>query len=481
MHDTTSHRLPREGFGTVLAALILLFAAVLLSAPPLAAGPAAPTAEKAASPSAEMRVAVNKSEVLRVDRPLGDIFIGNPEIADVMPLTDRSVYVLGKAVGSTNLTIYDRSKKLIAVVDLAVSFDVDGLKARLFELLPGENVEVRAVNNALVLSGAVSSSARAARASQVAERFAPGAVTNLLSVRGSQQVMLAVRIAEVSRTVARELGIKPSFQYGGSSGRVTVATLDPLDLSRFAAGILDVVSGKFSLNLLIDALEEKGAVRVLAEPTLIALSGDTANFLAGGEFPIPVAQSSGMGGAPVITIEFKEFGVSLAFTPTVLEDGLINLVVNPEVSQIDPNNSINLNGLVIPGLITRRTTTTVELRDGQSFAIAGLLQSDFTDQVRQIPGLGDVPVLGALFRSAGFQRKETELVIIVTPHLVKPAPAGTLASPTDSFVPPSDADLFLFGRPEGKSTGPVTQRTSAEVLSAQPGGGIAGTFGHILK
>lgn len=318
----------------------------------------------------------------------------------------------------------------------------------------------------------------------VAERFAPGAVTNLMRVNGSQQVMLSVRIAEVSRSAVRELGLKPSFQYlSGGDANFSFSTLDTVDLKRFAAGLLEVVSGKLSVDLLIDALEEKGVVKILAEPNLIALSGDTANFLAGGEFPIPVAQSNN-NGTPTITIEFKQFGVSLAFTPTVLDGDLINLVVSPEVSQIDRGASITLDGLVIPGLSTRRATTTVELRDGQSFAIAGLLQSDFSDQVRGLPWFNDVPILGGLFRSSAFQRRETELVIIVTPRLVQPARAGTLLAPTDTFVPPSDVDLFLFGktdawtaRPSGAGSAPA----GAQVLGVQAAGGIAGPYGHIIK
>jgi pilus assembly protein CpaC len=220
-------------------------------------------------------------------------------------------------------------------------------------------------------------------------------------------------------------------------------------------------------------------VKTLAEPNLIALSGDTASFLAGGEFPVPVAQDTD-GGDSTVTVEFKDFGVSLAFTPTVLEDGLMNIVVSPEVSAIDPTTSTRVNGLVIPGLIIRRATTTVELRDGQAFAIAGLIQSDFRDTVSQLPWVGDIPVLGALFRSSEFQRDETELVIIVTPRLIQPSPAGSLAAPTDNFVPPSDTDLFLFGRLEAPESG-TSEGQGGYDLSAQAAGGIEGTYGHIIK
>ncbi len=212
---------------------------------------------------------------------------------------------------------------------------------------------------------------------------------------------------------------------------------------------------------------------------MIALSGDTASFLAGGEFPVPVARDTDDGGT-TITIEFKEFGVALSFTPTVLENELINIVVSPEVSKIDRTNSVTLFGTTIPGITTRRATTTVELRDGQSFAIAGLIQSDFQDTIREIPLLGKVPILGALARSTDFQRNETELVIIVTPHLVKPAEPGTLRTPVDNFVLPSDADMYLHGRVEAKNAAPVTDKGTA-ALTVQGAGGVAGQYGHILR
>jgi len=252
-------------------------------------------------------------------------------------------------------------------------------------------------------------------------------------------------------------------------------------LTGFASGGVTSISlgGGTDLTAIFDALEKKGVVKTLAEPSLIALSGDTASFLAGGEFPVPVAQDVNDGGN-TITVEFKEFGVSLAFTPTVLDDGLMNIVVSPEVSAIDPSNSTRVNDLIVPGLSVRRATTTVELRDGQSFSIAGLIQSDFQDSISQFPWVGDIPVVGALFRSSNFQKNETELVIIVTPRLVQPAPAGTLAAPTDHFVPPSDTDLFLFSRPEAPESG-TSEGKGGYDLSAEAAGGISGTYGHIIK
>ncbi len=435
----------------------------------------------------EFHVPLNKSQILRIDQPFTDLLVGNAEVADVLALTNRSIYVLGKAPGSTNLTIYGPGKQLIAVVDLVVGFDVEGLKAKLFEIMPDEAIEVRAVNDAIALSGRVSTAERLAQALAVAENFAPKKVNNFLSVVGSQQVMLQVRFAEVTRSTAKALALSTEVFFDDGNDSFSIETGRgitglPAVLDPFVSGLASLSAGNWDINLLFDALEDKGLVKTLAEPTLIALSGDTASFLAGGEFPIPVAQSSStsaVGGVsvitPVITVEFKEFGVGLSFTPTVLGDGLINLAVKPEVSQIDtsPERSVDVSGFRIPALTTRRASTTVELRDGESFAIAGLLQNDFADQIRQFPWLGDLPILGTLFRSTSYQRQETELVIVVTPRLVKPARAGELAAPTDRFLAPSEPDLFLMGKTEDAKSG---------TEAAGPiGGGAAGSYGHIIQ
>jgi pilus assembly protein CpaC len=244
------------------------------------------------------------------------------------------------------------------------------------------------------------------------------------------------------------------------------------------------ISGTFltsdaSLTLALDALENKGVVRTLAEPTLVAMSGDTANFLAGGEFPIPVAQSgAGTGSSGTITVEFKQFGIALAFTPTVLKDGLINLVVAPEVSSIDRANTVTSNGIVIPGLKVRRARTTVELRDGESFTIAGLLADDYGNNINQFPFLGDLPILGPFFRNSSNTRSERELVLVVTPHLVVPH-RGRIATPADRFVPPSDFELFLLGSQSGS---PYNLRPEDRVLlNTDPKlGGVEGPYGHVL-
>ena len=427
----------------------------------------------------DLVVARNQSQVLRLDVRFSELLVGNSKIADVLALTDRSIYVLGKELGTTSLMIYGKNKKLIAVLDVVVSHDIDSLKTRLYEVMPTEKIEVRNVNGSLMLSGAVSSSIKIARALDIAAQYAPAPskVINAMSVTGSQQVMLAVRFAEVARTVVKELGLNTNI----NSSKIAISSGDALISGLFAAtSFVTGTLGPFgAVSFLFDALEERGLVKTLAEPNLIALSGDTASFLAGGEFPVPISRDTDDGGS-TITVEFKEFGVALAFTPTVLENGLINIVASPEVSKIDRANSVTANGFQIPGLTTRRAKTTVELRDGQSFAIAGLIQSDFQDTVREVPMLGKVPILSALLRSSDFQRNETELVIIVTPHLVKPAEPGTLKTPVDNFVLPSDEDRYLHGRVEAKTAAPATDKGTA-ALTVQGAGGVAGQYGHMLR
>jgi pilus assembly protein CpaC len=433
---------------------------------------------------------LNKSQVMRVNQPVARIAVGNSDIADAVALTDRSFYVLGKAAGTTNLSVYGENSQLLAVIDVTVGIDVEGVKAALHAMMPQETIAVRPLNDSIALSGVVSSPAQVHQAIEIARKFTTDnkntaekerdkdKVVNDLRVKGAQQVMLQVKVAEMQRSVSKDLGFKPflsagkggvqSIQQGQTSG-FSLSTLDPINLSNFALAAGTAISGNFTFRLLLDALEEKGAVKLLAEPNLVAMSGDTASFLAGGEFPIPVAQTTNAG-IPTVTVEFKPFGISLSFTPTVVDRDLINLVVAPEVSQIDTTNSVTFSGFTIPGIATRRAKTTIEMRDGQSFAIAGLLSSDFKDSMSGIPGLMDVPVLGALMRSSSYQRDETELVIIVTPKLVQPAAANTLVAPTDSFVPPADAQFFLMGRTENPDSGLAPQT-----------GGLTGQYGHIIR
>ncbi|MGQ5700617.1 type II and III secretion system protein family protein [Sandaracinobacteroides sp. A072] len=452
------------------AALALSVAAVLAMSGGIAPGAivspamAQVTAAGDARTGAVMTVPVNKSQVLKLDRPFSRAMIGNPEIADVMPLSVNSVYLLGKANGSTNLALYDRRGDLIAVVDVVVGPDVLGLKRQVSEMFPGEDVRLSNSNESIVVEGQVSSPIAAERIVALAETHAPGKVLNLLSVGSPQQVLLEVRVSEMSRGTVKQLGIN-SFTWENSSTAGAVGAVPDLKFGPFSAALAVFGPG---INVRLDALERQGLVRTLAQPNLVSLSGEPANFLAGGEFPVPV----GVNQNGQLSIEFKQFGVSLAFTPTVLGDGLINLVVAPEVSSLDREASIQLNGYNIPGLKVRRAKTTLEMRDGQSFAIAGLIQQDFSDTVRAIPLLGKIPILGALFRSTDFNKAETELVITVTPRIVRPVKPGQLSLPTDSVLPPDPASLFLLGKTE--------KRAPQKPMSTLPGG-IDGDHGHIVR
>ena len=423
-----------------------------------------------------LEVPLNKSEVVNADRPIAKAMIGNDEIADILPLTDRSIYVLGKKMGTTSLTLYDSRGRVIAVMDVAVGPDVEMLQGQLNDLVPGETIQSRISNDSIILTGTVSSPGAAHRAEQLARTFAGDKVVNLISVGSSQQVMLEVQFAEVNRSSGKEIGL--SVIGNSAGGSFSGASGNGSNLVPGGAGRvkLDSITGMFgifrqdfsigglSLQGILNALETKGLSRTLAKPTLVALSGERASFLAGGEFPVPSVQNGGT--TPSISVQFKTFGVSLAFTPTVLSDNTINMIVEPEVSEIDPTASLTLNGITIPGLRTRRVSTTLELRDGESFAIAGLLQHDTKVNISQLPILGSLPIIGALFRSTRYQKGETELLIVVTPHLVAPIRPSQVRLPTDRVAEPNEAKTFLLGQP-------YEQRELAPVVDPKTGASAA--------
>jgi pilus assembly protein CpaC len=410
-------------------------------------------------------VAVGKSENIHTDTGFVDVIVGDPEIADVVPLTDHSLSVLGKKIGTTRVTVYGEGKKLAGVFDVEVSYDVAKLAAELKQRFPQARFRVSTVNGRIMLAGTCPDGITLDKAVVIARQFGPD-VINSVHVLQPQQVLLEVRFVEIQRTAARELGIQWDVV-----GKNVIASVGQAGLisTNPPFGTVTVIGNLLKRGIhadaIIRALEERDVARRLAEPNLVALSGDTASFLAGGEFPFPVSSSVGQ-----VSIEFKRFGVGLAFTPTVLSDGLINLKIEPEVSQLDPTNTVTVQGTTIPGLIVRRANTTIELRDGQSFAIGGLLQNDVDARQRQLPWLGSVPVLGALFRSALYQKKETDLVIIVTPHVIQPMRPGDVPHvPTADAVAGNDADFFLLGQAE---ITPTMKRQLAGVESP--------LVGHIL-
>jgi pilus assembly protein CpaC len=357
----------------------------------------------------------DKSAAFRLDRPVGELVVAQPSIAEIVAKTDRSFYIRGKANGATNILVYDPSHNLIEVIDVRVGADSAALEADIASTLPGEAIRVTHLADGVHLSGEASTNSVAARAVQLAERYAPKGVTSAISVRESQQVILEVRIIEASRSALQDFGVDLSVigrDFAFVTG--TRGLLGPTAPSLVAGGSRMV--GNANVDVTLRALEEQGLIRTLARPNLVALSGEEAEFLAGGEFPypIPVDQNE-------VAIEFKPFGVALKFTPLILPSGAIRVKVAPEVSQLDVRQQIRINGIDLPSLTVRRATTTVELDEGASFAIAGLFQEDYINTVRETPGLANLPVLGALFKSQRWRRQETELLIVVTPRIADKA------------------------------------------------------------
>ncbi|MCK0169297.1 type II and III secretion system protein family protein [Jannaschia sp. S6380] len=417
-----------------------------------------------------LRVPLNRAIVLESEVPFAELSVANPLIADIATLSERTVYVLGKQPGRTTLTLLGPDGRLITNVEVQVTPDIAEFKERLRELMPSEHIEVRTANDGIVLSGTVSSIQHVDQAMEIADRYAPGRVLNMMAVGGSQQVQLKVRFAEMSRSVSKELGAQLNV-----IGTDVAFASDTADVggSGGAAGAFGVGFGIDSarIEILLAALEEKGVVRTLSEPNLTALTGQSASFLAGGEIPVPVVDDEGNVG-----IEFKPFGVGLDFVPTVVTDDIINLVLQSEVSSVS-DSTTNVDGAFIPNFDVRRAQTTIELRDGQSFAIAGILQDDFVDAARQVPLLGDLPIIGALFRSARFNRQQTELVIIVTANLVSPTSGEALTLPTDRIRPPTENELFLYGRVSGSDTNTVGSSRGGDAAAQD----FSGNYGYVLE
>ena len=446
-------------------------------------------------------IPINKSATLMMPSPFSSAVVGAPEIADALPMTDRTLLIQAKKIGTTNISVFNSSNQLIKVVEVQVGLDLGSLQSKIRALTRDPGIRVSSENGQVVLSGVARNAANADEAFNLAKSWAPnGNVVNAMRVASPQQVLLKVRFLEVDRNAGRELGININAVNGSGTrgvstglGQVTAtnpaivgaggnSVLQPLFQATgtlvghgvgapFGTVLAEIVNNGVKIDTLVTALETKNLLRRLAEPNLVALSGQVASFEAGGQIPVPIAVTSGIGIATP-TIEFKDFGVLLKFRPTVLGDGIINLSINPEVSQLDFTNAVSISGTTIPALTRRTATTTVELRDGQSFAIAGLLQADNTRDISQVPWLGSVPVLGTLFRSSAFQKQETDLVIIVTPHLVQPAPPGArLATPLDGTIPTNDVDFFLFGETERR------KQFNDYVTS---GGDVHGPYGDMI-
>lgn len=528
--------------GAILAGLSLCAAN---AGPPASSSTSAPAPVLAAENASTYEVPLYKSVVVPLRRPARHVSVGNPGVADIISLRSEQLYVVGKTLGSTNVIAWDESGTPFASFNVEVTHDLEGLKSKLHDLLPDENIKVYSAQQQLILSGQVSSPARLDAAKQLASGFLPvcisaqsdapdqaaeaahgsaritdqtacrkASVVNLLQVGGANQVMLKVTVAEMSRTVVKNLSTNlnllnfgshwqggavaggASFPPGlGSNGLATpifgslsgqtalvgppVASILPNTPTISNTGaFLSYLGGNTLIDAVIDISKRNGLARILSEPTLTTLTGQEAQFLSGGEFPVPVPQGGTFNNT---TIEFKEFGVALKFLPVVLDSGRINLAINVAVSNLSSENQVVLNAggtsstttanaFVIPSLTKRSAASTVELGDGQTIGIAGLIDDQMQSYVQKFPGLGEVPVLGALFRSQQYQSGQTELVIFVTPHLAAPIAPQQVKLPTEKYVPPGDLDFYLFGRQEGKEQ----PKSGAAGQMAAP----KGSFGH---
>jgi pilus assembly protein CpaC len=498
----------------------------------------------------KIQVPLYKSGLIRLKKSAKRISVGNPGIADIVILRSRQVHVVGKALGTTNVVLWDSQDNIFATFEVEVIHDLETLKKKLHELLPGEKIKVHSAQERIILSGEVSNVVKMNAAKELAFAFLPecvssdsnvvirdttkgppivlqqgsgsrgsgsteckeGSVVNLMQSGGAQQVMLEVKVAEIARTLLRKLNAQLKiFGFGDTTGGVITGggsfppalTPDGLQVPIFgnlngnnspigppvelftpntptiddSGYLLSHLTGDFLFQAVIEASRRKGLAQVLAEPTLTTLTGQPAEFLSGGEFPVPVPQDFGR-----TTIQFKEFGVGLKFVPVVLDSGRINLKINIVVSEISEDNTVRLavadaaSVFVIPSLTRRSASSTVELADGQTIGIAGLINENTRQSLQKLPGLGDLPVLGALFRSQEWLSGQTELVIFVTPHLARPIVPQQVRLPTDTFVPPNDWEFYLMGRMESRNA----PRTKRFAPSTATGGTESGKFGHQL-
>ncbi len=437
-----------------------------------------------------------ESKIIETGSPFKRASVANPEVVGQIVLSPSQIYLSGKSVGVTTLTLWGKDGKVANVFNIQVAPDIARLKEQLHVLLPEESdIKIMSSHDHITLAGSVTNAVALSKALAVAEPYAPEKVINLLEVGGVQQVMMEVKIAEMQRGLLKRLGVNFSRRQLGHRD-FTIGTLRNLSVveqdnsglfdtftSSAITAILGFNIGNDAWTVVLDLLKEHGLSKSLAEPTLITESGQAAEFLVGGEFPVPIPQQFSQ-----VTVSYKEFGVGLKFTPTVLANGRISVIVNPEVSELDFANGITLSGFQIPALIVRRVRTVVELGDGQSFAIAGLLQENIRETVAKYPVLGDIPILGALFRSTSFEKNETELIIIVTPHLVKPLNVVKQVLPTDSYLEPNDFEFMIMGYLQGVYPTNEVSRPSEAYTIGRPTmasripyrkGGLEGTFGHL--
>ncbi|GLQ06562.1 type II and III secretion system protein family protein [Sneathiella chinensis] len=433
-----------------------------------------------------LQLTVANGKLIKLDRPAASVFVGNADLADVQVQSPTIIYVFAKTTGKTNLFALDNKGKVLMNSPVHISHDVESLGAALKDLDPTGGLKAVSMQTGIVLTGRAATPDVAEDARRLASLYAgDGNVFNRIVVEGSMQVNLRVQVAEVARSVTKQLGVNweniatpGKFLFGLGTGRDLVQGTNILRSGNQSALALGFTDGTTSVSSVIDALEEEGLITVLAEPNLTALSGESASFLAGGEFPIPVPQDDG-----VISVAYKEFGVSLDFTPNIVGNRRINLKVRPEVSQLSSQSALNVGGVFVQSLITRRAETTVELASGQSFVLGGLLNSDQDNNVTKTPLLGDLPIIGSLFRSTAFQRNETELVIIVTPYLVEPV-SSRIALPTDGYIPPNSNDSYVKGelfKPTAEAPKQSSGTPAPATALAGPEVKLVGPAGFIME
>jgi pilus assembly protein CpaC len=416
--------------------------------------------------SERLRLSLDKAVIVELPVDARDALVSNPRIADAIVRTPRRIYIIGLAVGQANAFFFDSAGQQILNLEISVERDFAALQTMYARVLPDARITVSPLNDNIVLTGSVETPSEADQARELAARFVddPKRVLSMLEVRSSEQVLLKVRVAEMQRTLAKQLGVDLDSAFSIGDVTATLKTANPLSLlgralSEDSAGTFARTDGDGdTFSGTIRALERSGLMKTLAEPNLTAISGESAKFLAGGEFPVPVKSDN----AGNVSLEFKPFGVGLGFTPVVISGGRISLKISTEVSELTSENSfvasgrsfldpttgnvVTIPGLAVPGLRVRRAETAVELPSGGSLVMAGLLQDSIRQNIDGVPGMKDLPILGALFRSRDFQKQETELVVLVSPYLVKPTAAQKLALPTDGYAPPSDLDTILLGR-----------------------------------
>jgi len=440
---------------------------------------------QAATSPPVFQVNTGRGRLVTLMRPMSDVFVADDKIADVQVRSPTQLYIFGKAAGETTISATTRTGAVVYSATVRVGSNFDSIQQLLALAMPDAKIVATPMNGLVLLTGTVASPEDGAEATRLVQAFV-GESTKVLSRLGTAtplQVNLQVRIAEVSRSFVKNLGVHFSsydgtggFKFGVGQGRSAATQYAPLGglftgLTEASEGqsLLSGLAGSttlgaatklFGMDILsaLDLGETDGQVSTLANPNLTALSGETGSFLAGGEIPIPLSQGLG-----AVSVEFKQYGVSLSYTPTVLADGRISMRVRPEVSQLTSDGAVQISGTTIPALTTRRAETTVELGSGQSMMIAGLLQNSHNNSITKAPGVGDVPILGALFRSNAFQRNETELVIVITPYLVKPVNANDIVLPTDGIKAPTDLDRVLFGQLGGGKTGAERPKPSLAV------------------